>query len=585
MSLNSTLFTGLSGLNVNQTRLNVIGNNIANVNTVGFKSSRALFKPQFYITDAAGGPPGNDFGGSNPSQRGLGAEVSAIEKNFDPGTIETTGRSTDMAVDGLGFFIVKGAEQTYTRDGSFKLNSANQLVNASGSFVQGFGVDANNNVVTGALQNITVPLGTLTQAKATSQIKFEGNFNANGEVASGASILNSQPITSADGVTVPTGATALTDLRNPADLLTPLFTVGDTLTVNGTRGGRDLGPLTYTVQAGDTVDTLSAFFNQGLAIDTTVTPPAGAPTPGASIGAIAGDPAGTARLIISSNVGADNAISLAGNGFGTSAATIPFTFGEGQDTAGITSNPVGESVFTSFEAYDSLGTPLTINMTAVLEEKTDAGNVWRFYAYSPSDTDATTFDPVGNPGGRGQLIGTGTIAFDNSGRVSEVDSNTMTITRSETGAATPLAVAIDFNSMTSITDSRSVLTMTEQDGFKIGTLNGFSVGPDGTITGSFSNGQVRTLGQVALANFDNPGGLVDIGGNQYRAGANSGLPVIVGPLQLGAGSIRAGALEASNVDISEEFINLIIASTGFSSSSRVISASNQLMTELLQTTR
>src|SRR3954469_21262284 len=101
--LTSTLFTGLSGLDVNQTKLNVVGNNIANVNTVAFKSSRVLFKPQFYVTDGAGSPPNADFGGSNPNQRGLGAQVSAIEKNFTAGAIDPTGKNTDMAIDGDGF--------------------------------------------------------------------------------------------------------------------------------------------------------------------------------------------------------------------------------------------------------------------------------------------------------------------------------------------------------------------------------------------------------------------------------------------------------------------------------------------------
>src|SRR6478609_625181 len=99
MALSSALFTGLSGLNVNQTKLNVVGNNIANANTVAFKSSRALFKPQFYVTDTGGAPPGGDFGGTNPNQRGLGAEMAAIDKNFGAGSIESTGKATDMAID------------------------------------------------------------------------------------------------------------------------------------------------------------------------------------------------------------------------------------------------------------------------------------------------------------------------------------------------------------------------------------------------------------------------------------------------------------------------------------------------------
>lgn len=585
MSLNSTLYTGLSGMNVNQTKLNVVGNNIANVNTVAFKGSRTLFKPQFYVTEIAGGPPGADFGGANPSQRGLGAVVSTIEKNFDSGTIETTGKATDMAVDGAGFFIVRGVDQVFTRDGSFVLNASNQLVTTQGQFVQGFGVDDNGNVITGSLKNVEIPLGTLTQAKATSRVKFEGNLNANGEVAGGATIFNSQALTTATS-TAPDGTTLLTDLRNPDDTITPLLNVGDTLTLSATRGGRDLPDLNYTVQAGDTVNTLLQFFNQGLAIDTSVPALPGTLAPGASVAPVAGDPAGTARLIIAGNVGAENALSLAGDGFTSSASLTPFSLLEGTDATGlIRSNPTGESVFTSFEAYDSLGTPLTINVTAVLESKADTGNTWRFYATSPSDTDAAAFDPVGNPTGNGLLVGTGTLTFDTSGKLLAVEGNSLTISRSNTGAATPIGVEIDFSSMNSLTDADSVLTMTEQDGFPIGTLNGFSVGPNGYITGTFSNGQTRTLGQVALANFSNPAGLIDLGGNQYMTGPNSGLPVITGPQQLGAGGIRAGALESSNVDLSEEFINLIIASTGFSASSRVISTADRLMTELLQAGR
>src|SRR3954453_21082758 len=126
MALTSALFTGLSGLNVNQTRLNVVGNNIANANTVAFKARRALFKPQFYVTDSAGSPSSADFGGENPSQRGLGAVVASIEKDFSPGAIEPTGKATDLAIDGDGFFVTKSPDaQTYTRDGSFSLNSDN----------------------------------------------------------------------------------------------------------------------------------------------------------------------------------------------------------------------------------------------------------------------------------------------------------------------------------------------------------------------------------------------------------------------------------------------------------------------------
>src|SRR5439155_2210177 len=148
-------------------------------------------KPQFYVTDAAGSPSTSEFGGENPNQRGLGATVAAIEKDFSPGSIEPTGKPTDLAIDGDGFFVVQGKEQKYTRDGSFTLNQANQVVTTGGDFVQGFGVDANGGITAGTLQNIQIPLGALTKAQATENASFQGNLNASGAIALGASILNS----------------------------------------------------------------------------------------------------------------------------------------------------------------------------------------------------------------------------------------------------------------------------------------------------------------------------------------------------------------------------------------------------------
>ena len=129
---------------------------------------------------------------------------------------------------------------------------------------------------------------------------------------------------------------------------------------------------------------------------------------------------------------------------------------------------------------------------------------------------------------------------------------------------TPLTIDLDFGSMTSLTSRTSELVMNEQDGAPLGVLQTFSIGADGTVTGAYSNGRTKPLAQVAVATFDNPQGLVDNGGNQFVAGANSGVAIVSTPLSFGAGAIRSGALELSNVDLSEEFINMIISSTGFS---------------------
>jgi flagellar hook protein FlgE len=571
MSLTSTLFTGLSGLAVSQTQLNVVGNNIANANTVGFKSSRALFSSQFYVTTVAGTAPSTNSGGSNPSQLGLGAQVSAVQQDFSAGTIEPTGVNTDMAVNGNGFFVVAAPTgQQYTRDGSFTLNSADQLVSTAGDFVQGFGVDANNNVLPGQLQNITIPLGTTTTAKATANVTLQGNLNAAGAVATGQSILNSQLLTTVGGAAAPTAADLLTNLASESAPGTALINVGDVYTLKGQVGGSSVTPQTFTVTAASTVQDLLNFYNGGLGIDTTV---GGTPPPGSTIETSATNP-NAATLVVTGNVGTANALSLAGSDFSNQTGTAPFTFVNGSDNAGFTSGPAGESIHTSFTTYDSLGNPVNVNVTAVLASKADTGNVWQFYATSGDNKSAN-----------GTVLGDGTLTFNGSGQLTAVTGNTLNIDRTGTGANSPLTITLNFGTVSQLAGTSSNLVMTNQDGSPIGSLNSFSVGSDGTITGAYSNGQTKTLGQVAMATFKNNGGLINNGGNTYSSSSDSGVAVISAPQELGSGSIQSGALELSNVDLSTQFTNLIIASTGYSAASKVITTSDQLLTELLNSSQ
>jgi flagellar hook protein FlgE len=568
MALTSALFTGLSGLDASQTWINVVGNNIANVNTTAFKSSQVQFAPQFYVTDQAGTTPDGDFGGTNPSQEGMGTQIANITQDFTPGAIQSTGVDTDMAINGSGFFIVNSnAGQQFTRDGTFTLNSSNQLVSGSGAFVQGYGADANGNILAGALQNITIPLGQQTVAKATQNVSMEGNLNSGGQVAAGASILTSQALTTVGGAAAPTATTLLSDVAANATPGTALVNVGDVLTLAGTRGSQELPSSSLTVTAGTTVGDLQNFINDSLGIDTTVSEP-GNPTPGATLQTTGT----TAQLTIIGNTGTANAITLGSSGLvDTTAGTTPFTMSSGTDGA-FTNDPVGESTSTQVTAYDSLGTPITVNLTAVLESKSSNGDVWRFYASSPD-----------NEGGTGPVLGNGTLTFDTAGQLVASTGTTLTVNRTGSGATTPVVMNLDFSTMTDFSSPSSNMVMASQDGSAVGTLTSFSVGSDGKVTGTFTNGLSKTLGQLALANFANPDGLVDEGNSNYQAGANSGVATIGAPTTQGTGTIQSGALEQSNVDLSKEFINLIIASTGFSSSSKVISTSDELLTELLNT--
>lgn len=560
MGLTSALFTGLSGLNSSQFRLDVIGDNIANINTTGFKGSRTMFQTQFARTLAAGTKPGDTQGGTNPLQIGLGSTVGSIQRAFTAGSIETTGVPTDLAIEGNGFFVVRTPESgtVYTRDGAMTLSADNRLINQNGFFVQGYPVNSNFQLQTGAVTDLSIPVGVLTTARATQSAQMDGSLNSGGAsvVATQGTILQSQVLE--DGTATPiTAATLLTDLHNtgggPA-----LLANGDTITVNGIkRGGRDVPGENFVVgTTGTTVQDFLNWMDEVMGIDTT----AGvAGSPGVAVNA--------GRLEFRGNAGVENALSIqAGTLVSTGATQNPFAFTEAQSAN-------GESAHTSFIAYDSLGAPVRVDVTLVLESRSTGSSTWRYYANSADDSDLD-FN-----------IGTGTIQFDASGQLIAAPATGIVLNRAGSGATDPMAVTLDFNRVSALTTSRSSLVMNAQDGFATGTLVDFSIGGDGLITGTFSNGLNQTLGQVAMATFANPSGLVARSRNLFTVGPNSGEARITPPQTLGAGSITSGALELSNVDLSREFINLITSSTAFSAASRVISTSDQLLQELLLLSR
>ena len=153
MSLASAMSTALTGLNASETQISVIGNNLANANTVGFKASDVLFANQFLQTQSVGSSPNATNGGTNPQQQGLGVEVAQISPNFSQGTISTANSPTDLAIQGDGFFIVQGqnGQQNYTRNGTFTTNAENQLVTGTGNRVMGYGIDSKFEIDTSQL--------------------------------------------------------------------------------------------------------------------------------------------------------------------------------------------------------------------------------------------------------------------------------------------------------------------------------------------------------------------------------------------------------------------------------------------------
>ncbi|TWU03246.1 flagellar hook-basal body complex protein [Neorhodopirellula pilleata] len=193
MGLQSALTTALTGLAAAETQIDVIGNNLANSQTVGFKSSDVVFATQFLQTLSLGAGPSQNNGGTNPRQIGLGVQVAEIAANHNQGTIEISSSSSDLAIQGEGFFQVEAndGERLYTRNGIFKLNSNAELVNATGQRLLGYGVDDKFQLQTSQLTPLTVPLGTKTVAKATENVSFEGTLTPEGDIASAGQVIES----------------------------------------------------------------------------------------------------------------------------------------------------------------------------------------------------------------------------------------------------------------------------------------------------------------------------------------------------------------------------------------------------------
>ncbi|MCX5661145.1 MAG: flagellar hook-basal body complex protein [Planctomycetota bacterium] len=570
MGLTTALYSGLSGLAANSQLITVAGNNLANVNTTAFKSSRADFESQFSETLSPGSAPSSALGGTNPEQIGLGTRLGGITRNLKEGSIQPTGNPGDIALEGKGYFVVNvDGSQRFTRAGDFKLDRDQDLVTSTGARLQGYAVDENYNILPGQLADLNVPLGNLTLAEATKNVRFNGNLNVSGDPNSTRANVTGQTLYSDSAHTTPaTGATALTSLFDSTG--TPVFSTGSVITIAGaTKGGATLPTHTFEVGAtnttgsdttGTTYQDLADFFNGTLGVDTSIT----------------GDPAGVAvtagQLAITGNGGSVNDIALDSSQVSvvtgsTTAQPLAFTKNAASD---------GESVRTAFVAYDSVGAPVTIDLSMAMESKTSSGTTWRYYAQSDDGSSV------------GRVVGTGTLSFDTSGHLLDPTTDTVTLQRAATGAAPSQDVTLNFGGqggLSAFSNSASQITATTLDGSPIGTLESFAVGSDGMVTGIFSNTRTRTLGQVALATFANPEGLTDQGGNLFSASASSGDAGIVTPGMGGTGGLVGGALELSNVDLSQEFVNLISASTGFSANSRVLTTSDRLIQELLQTIR
>lgn len=531
-----SMYSGVSGLRNHQIRMDAIGNNIANVNTTGFKASRVSFQDALNQTFRGAAAPAADGsrGGINAMQIGLGMNIASVDVLHTQGNLQNTGKMTDCAIQGDGFFILSdGRQEWYTRAGNFNMDENGSLVNPSnGLYVRGWMADTAGVINTTApVANIQLPIGQIISPRATTEIGFGGLLHPgiNGE-------LTYPDMTLDDGF----GNTATVHFKVTPDS-TNFYTYN----------------VTVTATAGTTIDTVP---NGSWTGTITLDPVTGQVVSTVPAGPIAVTPPSSGTTF---NIAVPNAAQLDAGGY--------FDAGGGIETDTVF-HPVQPLVNTT-KVYDSLGNPHTITTTF-----TKVGiNTWNWSAV--------------NDKGLAMANSNGTLAFDSVGRLTSGAPPAMTFT--PTGA-NMLSINLDFSDIRQVSEnvkldkdyvSPTEITSPFQDGYPAGTLQGFTIDKLGIITGVFSNGQNQNLGQIAIANFTNPGGLIRTGDTMFQESNNSGPAQVGAAGRNGRGLVTPGSVEMSNVDLSEQFTDMIVTERGFQSNSRIITTSDEMLQELLSLKR
>lgn len=609
MAFNS-LFTGISGLNAYQSWIDMISNNIANTATVGFKGQRMTFADLFYQQTGAPSGPTATSGGINPQDQGLGVKVNTIDTQFAQGGLETTGVNTDLALNGDGFFIMRNLNGTsapvYTRDGAFSLNSNGVLYDpASGLAVQGYQAGQNGTITqTGTPGNITIPIGLQEQATATGAGTKVGP-SSNDQVFDMSLGGNLDQTQWSQQFLNAVGASA-----NGGSPFTISSTVYDSL------GNSHQVQLTYTPDA--TGSTAATIASAGAA-DTTAAPTVAPATSQNDTITITANAAGTSATITDTlgnnvNAAAGQTVTMGGatftlanpmpaNGVQTVTVTsarngLPATVSDANGAAHVPATRWKVSAsFSDGTTFATVATPGSINGAGVVTAPTfgqgSAGTLgFAYFDQNGKFINSSSIESVA----AGQTIGANASTFihsANGGTPSTNQGNQINILAWGPGvgnnaqaptaggaAPTPGPIGLDYANNASLAGSYAASVLS-QNGYSAGTLSNISIGQDGTVTGAFTNGQQKTLAQVALATFQNEQGLQRVGGNQFSQTAASGLAQ-VGLANSGRyGSIVSGSLEQSNVNLADQFTKLIVAQRAFEANSRGITTADQNLITLV----
>lgn len=528
-----SLFSGVAGLKTHQTRMDVIGNNIANVNTVGFKGSTANFKDMFYqnISAATGPDAATGTAGTNAKQIGLGSQMASITTNItEQGGTSSTNRALDLAINGESFLIVKSGGATYfSKAGALNVDEQGTLYSlTNGGTIQGWMANADGEIVKDVVKDLTVmsPDNTNYPPTSTSNVTLNGNID------------KMDPDVSVDGTT------PVTNQGSPVtfsfyDNLGQVYTAKmNVYKPNPATGGTStVTPGQYEVTLADVFDEEgNSIFVQKTTNTTT--------TGGTSVTTTTY----SARPTIVTLGGATYAVDAAN----VDAQTGKFTLTATGDVAKLQFDPVTGN-FSSTGDHGLAATSLFNDKGIVFSVNVNAG------------TGATP-----TPG-----------ALD----------NTFTQYNATTDSG---GVTIDFSKLTQYSTS-GVSSVTYKKGNAdnnysgagnvSGSMTGISIDDKGMVYGTYNNGSKKLLAQIAVATFSNPSGLEAVGDSLFAQTLNSGLFDGVGEAIQLSGSFTPGALEMSNVDLAQEFTTMITTQRGFQANSRIISVSDGMLEELVNLKR
>ena len=543
--MSDALMAGVSGLKAHQKMLDVAGNNLANVNTTAFKSSRISFVDLLSETLREASQPTATAGGTNPQQVGSGVKVSSIDRNVSQGSLVNTGQSLDMAIEGSGFFVLNdGQEDIYTRSGNFAVDSQYYLVDPSTGFrVQRIGAEGvSEGFQTSTDGGIRIPYDVALDAEPTQMVTYTGNLSAD-EMVPTTQTLSSVMQYTGNGAPASVD-TFLGDLDQGTGLV-----AGDTITANVIRRDGTTGTAVFAITnpATQTVGDLITAINGAYGAGTTASVTNGEIR-------VKDDASGYSQT--------DLTLTYAGAG----RMTLPKYF--------TISEPGGELVKeTNIEIFDSQGVGHVLSVSFTRSQT----NTWDMVLTSiTGDVEIldrrikdVTFQADGSYGGLG-----GATPDDQyfSLKFGHDPANTRTI-----GVTLGTIGEVDELSQFG---GPSTTAGSHQDGYASGWLTDVSVTREGVLMGVFENGVRKQVAALKMASFQNPAGMDAIGNSYYQASANSGSPVETRALTGGTGSIHGGTLEKSNVDTAEQFVNLIQAQNGYQANARTIRVTNDMLKEL-----